>query len=180
MITGDTTTPTNCVLSSTGYGTVQFAGGSKVLFQGFQVNSITGSGSAVLMTGKSDVQINKLTFPATNRYHFEVLTGSHLTLLGDHAVTGAGACHIYLATNAIVTSNSAQTGTITGTPAFSAAFIQADTGAVYLVFNQTWTGSATGKRYDATLNSVIYTFGAGATHFPGNVAGTTATGGQYA
>jgi hypothetical protein len=41
------------------------------------------------------------------------------------------------------------------------------------------SGGATGKRYVAELNGVINTFGGGANYFPGNVAGTTATGGQY-
>lgn len=41
------------------------------------------------------------------------------------------------------------------------------------------SGTATGKRYNAVLNGVINTFGGGATFIPGDVAGTTATGGQY-
>jgi hypothetical protein len=43
----------------------------------------------------------------------------------------------------------------------------------------TFTGAATGKRYDVTENGVISTAGGGANYFPGNAAGTTATGGQY-
>ena len=42
------------------------------------------------------------------------------------------------------------------------------------------TGSCTGTRYYANLNSVISTSGAGANFFPGSVAGLTDTGGQYA
>jgi len=41
------------------------------------------------------------------------------------------------------------------------------------------TGTATGKRYDVTTNSVIETFAGGANHLPGATSGTTATGGQY-
>ena len=44
----------------------------------------------------------------------------------------------------------------------------------------TWIGSATGTRYNAIFNGVIYTGGGGANFFPGDVAGSTdATGGQY-
>lgn len=39
--------------------------------------------------------------------------------------------------------------------------------------------TVTGKRYDVTLNGVIYSAGVGANWLPGTVAGTTATGGQY-
>jgi hypothetical protein len=41
-------------------------------------------------------------------------------------------------------------------------------------------GSSSGTRYSATLNGVINTSGGGATAFPGNVAGSTSSGGQYA
>jgi hypothetical protein len=40
-------------------------------------------------------------------------------------------------------------------------------------------GNVTGVRYSAILNSVIHTLGGGANYFPGNSAGTVATGGQY-
>lgn len=43
----------------------------------------------------------------------------------------------------------------------------------------TYTGTVTATRYEANSNAVINTFGGGASVFPGNVAGTTATGGQY-
>jgi hypothetical protein len=44
----------------------------------------------------------------------------------------------------------------------------------------TITGTVAGKRYSATLNGTINTQGGGANFFPGDVAGTMATGGQYA
>lgn len=43
----------------------------------------------------------------------------------------------------------------------------------------TFSGAATGKRYDVATNGVINTNGGGASYFPGNVSGTSATGGQY-
>lgn len=41
-------------------------------------------------------------------------------------------------------------------------------------------GNVTGQRYQAVLNGVINTQGQGATYFPGTVAGSTTSGGQYA
>lgn len=40
-------------------------------------------------------------------------------------------------------------------------------------------GNVTGRRYNANLNGVINTQGAGVNFFPGTVAGVTSTGGQY-
>ena len=71
------------------------------------------------------------------------------------------------------------TVTITGTPGFSGAFAEADDLGFVNYNGPIFSGAATGKRYGATLNGVIDTNGAGATYFPGNVGGTTATGGQY-
>ena len=68
--------------------------------------------------------------------------------------------------------------TLNGTPAWGRAFAVSNFAYVRVVF-VTWSGSATGKRYDATDNGVITTFGGGATYIPGSVAGTTASGGQY-
>lgn len=73
------------------------------------------------------------------------------------------------------------TVTLSGTPAFSGAFIRAHTGGAAQMNGNTYSGSATGKRYDAFANGVINTFGGGANYFPGNVAGTAGTtGGEYA
>lgn len=94
--------------------------------------------------------------------------------------TISGACpgnHIQ-ATVAGVILFSPHTVTITGTPAFG-TFMATDLGASASMFGITYSGSATGPRYSATLNSQIQTYGGGANYFPGNSAGSTATGGQY-
>ena len=41
------------------------------------------------------------------------------------------------------------------------------------------TGTFTGKRFSATFNGIINTYGAGVNALPGTVAGTTSSGGQY-
>jgi hypothetical protein len=53
------------------------------------------------------------------------------------------------------------------------------TGLGIYVSGATFAGSATGPRYVVSLNGVINTFGGGASVFPGNSAGSIATGGQY-
>ncbi len=71
------------------------------------------------------------------------------------------------------------THTIEDTPALSYATAAANDMGYIASFSTTWSGSATGKRYIVDSNSLIETSGAGANYFPGNSAGTTATGGQY-
>ena len=43
----------------------------------------------------------------------------------------------------------------------------------------TMSGSVTGIRYQVFLNGAVYSHGGGANYFPGTVAGTTSSGGQY-
>lgn len=67
---------------------------------------------------------------------------------------------------------------LSGTSAF-AFFAFASTTSSILADGNTYSGSATGARHSAQLNGVIYTNGGGANYFPGNAAGSTASGGQY-
>lgn len=63
---------------------------------------------------------------------------------------------------------------------FSKAFVAVNLGS-NLKMNTacTFTGTFTGKSYDATANSVVSSSGRGPNFFAGSIAGTTATGGQY-
>lgn len=56
---------------------------------------------------------------------------------------------------------------------------QTDYLSTFTVGGITFDGSATGKRYEISNNAVVDSGGGGANLFPGNVAGTTATGGIY-
>lgn len=69
--------------------------------------------------------------------------------------------------------------TVTAVSAFT-AFASSTLGAYIQSAGCTWSGSAiTGNRYAVASNAIINVGGGSATYFPGSVAGTTATGGQY-
>ena len=63
---------------------------------------------------------------------------------------------------------------------FRSAYAYVESAGVYQSYSMTFSGSATGSRYTVNLNGAVYTAGAGANYFPGNAAGSAATGGQYA
>ncbi len=69
--------------------------------------------------------------------------------------------------------------TVVGTPAFSAAFAQAEDCGILADGGTVYTGGATGKRYSSIKNGAIDTFGGGANYYPGDVAGTTDGFGVY-
>lgn len=64
-------------------------------------------------------------------------------------------------------------------PGFATAFCRVVGGAAKFGAT-TITGGAYGKRYSVALNGTINTYGGGANFLPGDAAGVTASGGQYA
>jgi len=51
---------------------------------------------------------------------------------------------------------------------------------VILFFSSiTGAGNVTGQKYSATINGTINSNGGGVNYYPGTVAGSTASGGQY-
>lgn len=110
--------------------------------------------------------------------HVIASAGALVDAAGAYTISGGGYSHIsaYDCANARISGISV---TISGTPAFTGAFAVSGRVASLLAVSVTFSGAATGKRYMAEVNGVITTLG-GATFLPGDTAGTTSTGGQYA
>ena len=104
--------------------------------------------------------------------------GSYVQCIGNYTINGNCQRHWNFQYNSFLRADG-KTITLAGTPAFSIEFANADTGAGMIVNGNTFSGSATGKRYSSKLTGFIKVDGAGSTYLPGNVSGTTATGGQY-
>lgn len=122
-----------------------------------------------------------LTFGAvpSSQSHIRAEGGGYFTCTTAYSITG-GALYHYQAINGGLVEMSSFTVTLSGSLTFT-AFAKADSTGVISAFGMTYSGGTiTGTRYEASLNALINTFGGGANVFPGNVAGTTATGGQYA
>jgi hypothetical protein len=196
---GDETTPSNVVVTTT-----TGSNGSSVLgdaaagagpwigvyiVRGIKITSSTAANVYALgATGAGAViQFKKVEFGATTGGHLFAQFGGLITGIGDYSIsgapggsgTGAHAVAAYFASISLNQTGGALTVTITGTPAFSTAFAYASDLGFIRAAGMTFSGSATGARYSAGLNSVIDTSGGGASYFPGNAAGSTATGGQY-
>jgi hypothetical protein len=139
----------------------------------------TTSGNGILTShAAANVTAQRVFSGAIATYCFFAQAGK-ITIDGNYTISGSQQGH-YVCTNGGYLLFSGDTVTLTGTPAFSLAFAYAAELGIISTATMTYSGSGTGKRYSASLNAVIQTFGGGASYFPGNVAGTTATGGQYA
>lgn len=107
-------------------------------------------------------------------------SGSEIALLSNYTISGGAYAHIQLVGAGVALATSGGlTFTLTGTPNFTGAFIITELLACAGHATNSFSGAATGRRYYATTNSVITVNGAGANYFPGSIAGSTTTGGQY-
>ena len=178
IVQGDTTTPSNVVISTTSAFPVLHTATGTVTVQGFKLTS-SGNGLVYCGGAATTLVLGAMEYGSSAFRQIWIDNGASVQMTAAYTISGGGSDHIYMAGNSTYSFASA-TVTLTGTPAFGSAFFTAVSGAAATLFSVTYSGSATGARYSATLNAVINTFGGGASYFPGNSAGSAATGGQYA
>ena len=172
---GNTSTPANALLSTGASDAITVFSGATLTITGFR---LTNSGSFLLHASSGSIRYSLLTFGSCGSQQVRATDGGRITAIGNCAIDGGASNHWSAVGNSGIRVQS-RTITLTGTPAFSAAFANADLGSTVLVNGNTFSGAATGSRYSATNNAVISSAGAGATYLPGNAAGSTGTGGQY-
>jgi hypothetical protein len=172
---GNTSTPANALLSTGASDAITVVSGGALTVTGFK---LTNSGGFLLHASSGLIRFSLLTFGTCGSQQLRVTDGGRISATGNYTIDGGAGNHWSAVGNGIVRVQ-AKTVTLTGTPAFSAAFANADLGSTVLVNGNAFSGAATGVRYSATNNAVISSGGAGATYLPGNAAGSTGSGGQY-
>jgi hypothetical protein len=153
------------------------------------IKGTLGVGSLKLQTTTSGACISnfgvgRLTVGAS--VEFGAATGAqHMFAFGSSAVissasaytvTGAAAQHLFAYGGGTVVTGG---GTLSGTLAFGPFAYASRLGYIEASGASFTGGTITGQRYYSEAGSVIFTNGGGASFFPGDVAGGTATGGQY-
>lgn len=180
--TGNTGTPSSCVISVTSGNCFQFTNNVlATIGGGFKLQTTT-SGSAVRSETGAVVTISgAMEYGACATNHLHSINGGRIIVAANYTISGGCSVHAAGAGPASLVNIAGLTITLTGTPAWGVAFAQGfNLGNVIASSTCTFSGSATGARYTATLNGVVRVDGAASTYFPGNSAGSTASGGQYA
>ncbi len=179
-ISGDTTTPTNVVISTTSANAITAVG----VLGSYQIGGVkiqtTTSGIGIVASNGSKLVLNgKFEIGTCAGQQIACTTGAAISIAANYTISGGSSYHMFVLTTGQIIVNSVVT-TLTGTPAFSGAFALAASVGIINTAGWTFSGSATGTRYSATLNAVINTASGNTSFLPGNAAGSTATGGQYA
>ena len=182
-LVGDTTTPSNVVISTTNSNGIVVAGfGSQLSVGGFKFQTITaGSGLLALAGGVVNIT-GKVEFGAmangSNGHHMYMQTGV-INITSAYTISGSAQSHWFAAHGGAIFANNGLAITLTGTPAFSITFAWGDRGGILDVYGNSFSGSATGSRYVSAGNSVVFVNGGGASYLPGSAAGSLVNGGQY-
>lgn len=174
---GDTVTPSNVLVQVTGACFQNYAG--KIGVSGMKLVSTSGWGLYSAQRGEIYTR-GPVEFGACSSGHCATYFGGMIRFNANYTINGNAPYHMMCDTNGKFVLT-AITATLVGTPAFSSAFARAgNCGTIYRAGAQVWSGAATGTRYSAVMCGAIYTGGSGSDYFPGSVAGSVATGGQYA
>lgn len=172
QVIGDVATPANCSINTTSANCFTLINGAQLSVGGFEVGTTT-NGSAFVVTGNSILNVvqsmNYAQVNGANNGHFLVSDGGIVYENYAPTISGGAAIH-YSASRGgrIVLGN--WTATLTGTPAFN-QFASAYDGGVIYTNNASFSGGATGQRYNVTNCAVIDTGGGGVNFFPGSTAG---------
>ena len=178
LITGNTGTPANCIISTTSATCITCSSpGVYWTISGIKLTTTT-SGNAIFLGDGCKLEYASMDFGAvagTYSAHIYIDRCAVAVCTGNCNITGGAFAHLWpnYSGGAMISS---RTLTITGTPAFSGAFLYSRGGWVQ-ADTTTYSGSATGVRYNLSMNAYAFT---NSGTLPGNSAGTTATGGQYA
>lgn len=183
-VQGNTTTPSNCVLSTPGTA-VAVTNGGRLFVGGFKF-VCAGGGHGITPWSGGFVQISSLvdfgTMTGGNGSGVIVLDTGRLIIGASYRITGNCYSH-YAGTGpgAAIRGQGFGTVTVYNNPTITTSFTAFDSGAGCIIGGNTYYGGvASGSRYNVSQNSVISVAGGGANYFPGTTAGTTSTGGQYA
>lgn len=168
---------TTIISTNAAGGAIKNDGGTPWFVQSLKITG--GASTTYLLAAQNGglIKVSGVEFGAASGYGMYADKISSISATGNLTYSGSIAASALLASGQV--SIRSVTVTVSGTPAFG-IFAEANFGGGFVdFFGTTISGSATGVRYNAASNGVIFTNGGGANYFPGNSAGTTSTGGQY-
>lgn len=177
IIRGNVAQPSNVVFSVTNSACI-VAENATVYVQGitFQATGIpTGPftlfGTALFANIGGIINFGNCVFQHCDYVHLMSINGGIvLSQSQPYTIAGGSGRHAVAALGGQTTIvNSAIS--ITGNPAFSTCFADAETNGILAAYGAAFSGAASGPRYSVGTGGIIHTGGGGATFFPGNAAG---------
>jgi hypothetical protein len=178
FLIGNTTTPANCVISTTASDAISAQNGVRVRPSGFKLQTTT-SGNCINANFNATIEMGgNMDFGSCADSHFNAGVNSSIFSTFNYTISGGATSHWHGSAEGGEIVNGSQTITLTGTPAFSAYFCGTNKGSV-VCGGVTFSGSATGTRFVCHVNGTIDAVGQSKTFLPGSAAGICDNGGVY-
>lgn len=154
------------------------AGTTNWIIRNIKVTCSVAGTYCIIAAFNSVIRFLNIDFGSATAGHIGVYTGSLVEAIGAYVISGDGQYHIYVTdvSEARIVNTPV---TLNGTRNFSTAFCGVSRLSLLYGQGATFTGSAVGSRYSVDRLGIISVGGAALTFFPGNIAGTTSTGGIY-
>jgi hypothetical protein len=178
---GNTTTPSNVHINLTSGTCITANNNASIRLSGLKLSSASGGFGIYSVNGSNVTLVAGIefgTFGTAFEAHIVATQGGRVSFYNNYAISGGAYNHMYCLLGGSITADGVAV-TLTGTPAFAGGYVRAAKIGNVEQYGSTFVGSATGPRYSVSSNAVVDTAGGGASYFPGNSAGSTATGGQY-
>jgi len=179
VLQGNTTTPANCIISTTSNNCIAHGDITGWDVKGFKLQTTT-SGSCLSVTGGT-LRLSNIDFGACLGSHIAASSNAIVQMMTNYAISGGAAAHLDIQADGFYNA-ATRTITFLASVTFGSSFAFVSYKGQAWLHGMTFTLGAfavTAKRYTGTGNGVIFVNGGGANYLPGNVAGTTATGAQY-
>lgn len=177
-VRGDVTTPANVIISS-GSG-VCFTGvgvHTGWYIEGFKLSSTT---AWVEADAGSRIYVGKNTGTGNPTYGVICIYKSFIEIVDNFTTDSTAMTYfIYADYNSVVLYVSGLTLTLTNTLVLAGAFVLSSSSSVVTIGNITFTGTATGPRYQIIDGAGVSTGSAVEAYLPGSVNGTVAREGWY-
>ena len=177
IIKGNTTTPANVVLTTT--GSAIFINTSQRVYR-IQDVKLTGSAVTYGLYAQDGgaISFGNIDFGTGITYQiFAAQNGQVYNYSTNYTISGSCANHVLAqqGSNVLVYG---VTLTLTNTPAFTNAFLHGTMGSSLTFGGNTYSGASTGPRFIIEYNSNLRVDGASGS-LPGNTGGVTNNGGEY-
>lgn len=181
IVQGNNGTPANVIVSTTSADCFKNDGGGAWQVRDMELRTTT-TGHCLYVLGYGNISFQNIRFGTCAAFHVFAF-GGRASATGNYSIVGSAQYHLAASVACVGYAGGAVSSVITitlvGIPAFSGAFALAGRSGTVDAYNSVYSGAATGSRYNAQGNGVIFTNGGGASFFPGNAVGTLTTGGQY-
>jgi hypothetical protein len=178
VITGNMAQPSQVVFSTANVSCVSASNDAIVQVQGVTLtatgvpSSYQNMGGGLLAAGSGAISFGSVIFQHCDYAHIIAEGGGQVQSGGNpYTIAAGGGRHMLAALGGYIANvNSAVS--LTGNPAFTAAFADSESHGIVATYGVAYAGAATGPRFVVNTGGLIHTGGGGLNYLPGSVAGT--------